>query len=246
MEISDNDINPNLPREAPAEEENSMAVLNAFGGGDVDPEGQPLGLDPDGGKAKLSGSTLAVAVVVVVGIGTLAAMKMTLKAVASDSGTAEAIQLVEDFMIKIDAAEAAGVQGPIEPINGDSSRIISELEADPTEYQVPSEEVQKNPFQMVGLPTPPSDARNTDTGPTAEELEAAELERLKSIVRGFTVDSITGTGERAVVFIDGDMYRVGQEIAGTGFTVAEVDGLDVIIRAPLNAPKPWAFRIRYE
>lgn len=245
MDISDNDLNPNLPSEVD-DTDDTMSMMSTFGGGDVDPEGQPLGLDPDAGKAKLSGSTLAVAVVVVLGVGALAAMKMTLKAVASDSGTAEAIQLVEDFMIKIDAAEQAGVQGPIEPINGDSTRIINELESDPTEFQVPTDEVQKNPFAMVGLPTPPPSDDNTDTGPTDEQLAEQQLERYKQIARGFTVNSISGTGERAAVVIDGELYRVGQVIGDSGFTIARVDGVNVIIRPPSDAMRNWEFPLRYE
>ena len=245
MDISDNDINPSLPG-AGEESEPTLSALSAFGGGDVDPEGQPLGLDPDAGRAKLSGSTLAVGVVVVIGIAVLAGMKMTLKAIASDDNAVEAIQLVEAFMVKMDAAEQAGAQGPIQRADGESTRIISELESDPTQFQVPPEQVQKNPFALTGVQRPERTDGSARGGPSAAELEAAELERLSRIARGFKIGSISGTGDRAVVFINGSMYRMGDEVDQTGFTIAEVDGLDVIVRVPTDAPKPWAFRLRYE
>lgn len=227
--------------------ENSMAVLSTFGGGDVSPEGQPLGMDPAASESKLSGSTLAVGAVIVVGVGLLfGVMKLTLNPGSTDATTAEAIQEIEAFMIQITAADATGTQGPIAPITGDSIQIIHELEADPTEHQVPVENVQKNPFEMAGIERPDTGGDEEVTGPTEEELIAAELERYMETARGFKVDSISGTGRRAVVFIDGSMYRIGDEIGDSGFTIAEVDGLTVVILTPADGMKQHHIRLRYE
>ncbi|MEM9416088.1 MAG: hypothetical protein AAGA29_11535 [Planctomycetota bacterium] len=225
--------------------ENTMAVLSHLGGGEPDPEGQPLGLDPDAGQSKLSGSTLAVGAVVLLGVGALFAMKMTLKAEATDASTAEAILEIDKYINDFTAAEATGNPSPIARINGESSQIINELQADPTEHQVPAEEVEKNPFELMGIVRDET-TTTTPTEPTQEELEARELAALQEIARGFTIDSISGSNERAVVFIDGAMYRIGDTIGDTGFTIAEVDGLVVIVRVPESASQPWAFRLHYE
>ncbi|XAL99524.1 hypothetical protein OT109_18340 [Phycisphaeraceae bacterium D3-23] len=243
MMMNDNELQ--VSNDDHDDSDNTMAVLSSLGGGDQEPEGQPLGLDPDAGRSKLSGSTLAVGAVVLVGVGALFAMKMTLKAEAVDATTAEAELAINVFMDQLAAAEATGVQGPIEQIGGESMQIINELKADPTAHQVPSEEVEKNPFELMGIVRAPV-IEDENTGPSQEELEARELEGLQAVARGFHVDSISGRGPRAVVFIDGAMYRIGDTIAGSGFTVAEVDGLDVVVRVPATASKPWAFRLHYE
>ncbi|MFI4860342.1 MAG: hypothetical protein ACIAXF_06645, partial [Phycisphaerales bacterium JB063] len=111
--------------------DNTMAVLSSLSGGEQEPEGQPIGLDPDAGRSKLSGSTLAVGAVVLVGVGALFAMKMTLKAEATDATTTEAILEIDKFINDLTAAEATGVQGPIAQIGGESTQIINELKADP-------------------------------------------------------------------------------------------------------------------
>ncbi|MFI4861760.1 MAG: hypothetical protein ACIAXF_13900, partial [Phycisphaerales bacterium JB063] len=159
--------------------------------------------------------------------------------------TTEAILEIDKFINDLTAAEATGVQGPIAQIGGESTQIINELKADPTAHQVPAEEVEKNPFELTGIVREPV-VDDNPTGPTAEELEARELAALQTTARAFHVDSISGSGARAVVFIDGAMYRIGDKIGDTGFTVAEVDGLDVIVRVPASASKPWAFRLHYE
>lgn len=224
------------------ETENTMAVLSSLGGGELEPEGQPLGLDTEASESKLSGSTLAVGVVVLVGVAALFAMKMTLKADAADSATTEAIQEIDKFMTDLVAAEVTGNQSPIQRVDGASETIINELSADPTEHQVPVEEVEKNPFEMMGLAAPPPVEDPVVTGPTPEE----QLENYKVIARTFNVDSISGSDERAVVFIDGAMYRIGDTIADSGFTVVAVDGLDVVIQVPADAPEAWKLRLRYE
>ena len=227
--------------------DNTMAVLNTLGGGDVSPEGQPLGMDPAANESKLSGSTLAVGAVILVGVSLLfVVMKMTLNPGSTDATTAEAIEEIERFMVEITAAEATGLQGPIEPITGDSVRIIHELEADPTAHQVPAEQVQKNPFELVGVVRPDRGEEEDTSGPTQAELEERELERYKEIARGFNVDSISGKDERAVVFISGNMYRVGDQIADTGFTISAVEGLVVIIQTPADGLKQHLIRLRYE
>jgi len=230
-------------------DETTMSVMSSINGG-VDEnlaDDALLGLDSSASKSKLNGSTLAVGVTIVVGVLGIIVMSRTLRTVSADDKTKEAMAKIEAFIGTEAAAESLGIQGAIDPITDESQRVIEQLEANPTDHQVPSEEVEKNPFALFPgiIPERTIDDGTTDPPPPLVDVDALKR-RHRQTAEGFHIDSISGSDERAVVFINGSMYRVGDEIQDTGFTVFKVEGLDVLVLAPEDETAPLAFRLHYE
>lgn len=218
---------------------NTMAVLNTLGGGeDAMAEGEPLGLDPDSGKAKLSGSTLAVGVVVVLGAVTLLGMKLTLGAISSDTSSAEAEAAITTFIATQTAAQQTGNDGPVKAPDAESQKVLEELNQDPTDHQVPAEEIESNPFDISEIVQRTTTTTTTDTGPTTDPREAA-VKRAQAAAAKLKVDGISGP----IVFIDGKDYRVGDNIDGGLFELTSIDGLTCIIRT--TDEHKIALRLRY-
>lgn len=211
------------------EGQHTMAVLSTLGGGGgeaVLAEGAPMGLDHEAGQAKLSGSTLAVGVVVVLGAATLFGMKMTLGSIVAGAGPAEAIAEIDSFIATHTAAQQTGNEGPIKAPDGESEQVLAELRQDPNANQIPPEDVKGNPFdisQIVQARTPkgPDGTAASTIDHRAEAVKRAQAEAGK-----LKIDGISGP----IVFIDGKDYRVGDTIAGGKFTLTSIDGLACIVR----------------
>lgn len=207
-----------------ADGQNTMAVLNTLGGGeDALAEGEPLGLDPEAGRAKISGSSLAVGVVVVLGAVALFGMRMTLNAIASSDDPTSAISEIEVFMAEIAAANKVGAQGPIKEPTDESRKVLDALKIDPTDHQIPAEEVESNPFDLSKIVTGP--APDPDTNPKPDEEKVAR-ERAKAVAAKLKVDAISGN----MAFINGDRYRVGDTIGSSGFKLVAIEGLTCKIK----------------
>lgn len=219
--------------------QNTMAVLSTLGGSgggdDVLPEGEPMGLDPEAGKAKVSGSSLAVGVVVVLGAATLLGMKLTLGAIAG-GGSDEAHAAIDNFMIQIESAKP-GDDGPIKAPTQESKQVLDELKQNPTDHQVPAEEVASNPFDISAIVHKEVETDNP-IAPKPDEREHA-IEIAKAAASRLKVDAISGE----MVFINGEQYRIGTEIGNSGFVLESVDGLTCIIRTTDRYKIP--IRLRY-
>ncbi|MEM6258532.1 MAG: hypothetical protein AAF711_10400 [Planctomycetota bacterium] len=227
----------------PTEDEgmNTMAVLSSLGGsGGEEPlaEGEPLGLDPDAGKAKLSGSTLAVGVVVVLGVVTLLGMKLTLGALNGGAGPSEAMAEIDSFIAKQTAAKENGVDGPIKAPDEESNQVLEELKQDPTDHQVPAEEVEKDPFVISQIVKPKVSDQPNEQGPATDPREIA-AQRAQAAASRLKIDGISGP----IVFIDGKDYRVGEVVGDGLFELVSIDGLTCIIRT--RDEYAIALRLRY-
>ena len=218
---------------------NTMAVLNTLGGGGDDPmaEGEPLGLDPDAGKAKLAGSTLAVGVVVVLGAVTLLGMKLTLGSIGVGSAPTDAMAEIDSFIATQNAAQKTGSDGPIKAPDAESQKVLEELNQDPTDHQVPAEEVETNPFDISEI-VQRKTTTTTDKGPVTDTRDDA-VRRAQAAAGKLKVDGISGP----IVFIDGKDYRVGDTIDGGQFELTSIDGLTCIIRT--TDEHRIALRLRY-
>ncbi|MGB0768164.1 MAG: hypothetical protein ACPGYV_10685 [Phycisphaeraceae bacterium] len=218
---------------------NTMAVLSTLGGGDdVNSEGEPLGLDPEAGKAKVSGSSLAVGVVVVLGAVTLLGMKLTLGSFTS-VGPSEAMAEIDSFIALQNAAQTTGVEGPVKAPDEESQKVLEELKQDPTDHQVPPEEVESNPFdisQIVARQAAPQ--QTEEAAPDTDPRELA-VKRARAAAGKLTIDGIAGT----IVFIDGKDYRAGDAIGDGTFELVSIDGLTCIIRT--TDEFKIALRLRY-
>ncbi len=220
---------------------NTMAVLSTLGGSggeETMAEGEPLGLDPDGGKAKLSGSSLAVGVVVVLGAVTLLGMKLTLGALSGGAGPSEAMAEIDSFIAKQSAAQQVGHDGPIKAPDEESQQVLEELKQNPTDHQVPAEEVETNPFDISNIVTRATVPNQTGNDPSADPREVA-VSRARTLAGKLQVDGISGQ----IVFIDGKDYRIGDTIGDGTFELAAIDGLTCIIRT--TDEHRIALRLRY-
>ena len=220
---------------------NTMAVLSTLGGSGGDDalaEGEALGLDPDGGKAKVSGSSLAVGVVVVLGAVTLLGMKLTLGAMNGGPGPSEAMAEIDSFIAKQSAAQQVGADGPIKAPDAESQQVIEELKHDLTDHQIPAEEVETNPFDISNLVARAAVPTDTGDDPSADPREIV-IKRAKTAAGSLQIDGISGQ----VVFIDGKDYRIGDTIGDGTFELATIDGLTCIIRT--TDEHRIALRLRY-
>ncbi len=224
-QYSDNEFSEPVPSD-PTEGQNTMAVLNTIGGGeDALAEGEPLGLDPGADKAKISGSSLAVGVVVVLGAVALFGMRLTLGAIASGDNPIEDIAQIEGFLATQAAAQQTGNDGPIKAPTDESRRVIDELNVDPTDNQVPAEEVKTNPFDLSQIVAKAKPDTPNDTDPQGNEKTIA-MKRAMQEKSKLKVDSISGQ----MAFINGDLYRVGEKIGNSGFVLESIEGLKCKIR----------------
>lgn len=220
--------------------ENTMAVLSTLGGGDdALPEGEPLGLDTSASKAKFSGSTLAVGVVVVVGAASLFGMKLTLGAIGVDTDPATAIAEIDGFIATHQATMSKASTDPSSATDQESQRVLEELKQDPTDHQIPADKVNTNPFDLSAIVATQTVPGSTgEPTPTADPRLAA-IERAKKAASTLKLNMISGE----IVYIDGEMYRIGQEIGDTGFKLDSIDGLTCIVRTTDEFELP--FRLRY-
>lgn len=237
-----NENNDEFSDEADDAGMNTMAVLSTLGGSggdDAMAEGDLLGLDPGAGKAKLSGSSLAVGVVVVLGAVTLLGMKLTLGAMNGGAGPSEAIAEIDSFLITQNAAAQVGADGPIKAPDAESTQVLEELKQDPTDHQVPAEEVETNPFDISNLVTRAVVPTETGGDPSVDPREAAKA-RAKIAAGRLHVDGISGQ----IVFIDGKDYRIGDAIGDGTFELVSIDGLTCIICTKDEHRVPLRLRYR--
>lgn len=223
---TENDENTTDDQTGSDGEMNTMAVLNTLGGDEVTPEGEPLGLDPEAGQSKLSGSTLAVGVVVVLGAVALLGMKLSLGSIAGGADPSEAEAAIGQFISLHEAAQKTGADGPIKPADEESERVLEELKQNPTDHQVPAEEVQTNPFDISGIVAQTTTDGGTGANTPAPDSKAAAKERARRVAAKFKIDAISGN----VVFINGDRYRIGEPIGNSGFVLESVEGLTCVVR----------------
>lgn len=201
--------------------QNTMAVLNTLSGGeDALAEGEPLGLDPNADKSKLSGSTLAVGVVIVLAIAALFGMRMTLGAIAGDSNPSEAMAAIDTWIKTQEAAVKQGKEGPIKAPNDESKKVLDELKQDPTKKQVPADEVKTDPFDLSNIVKPTAVGPNPTPGPSSDP-RAVAIAQANTKKQQLKVDSISGK----MAFINGDLYRVGDKIGDGYFILESIEGL---------------------
>jgi hypothetical protein len=222
------DNDPTLDTQDDADGQNTMAVLNTLGGGDEAlPEGEPLGLDAVADKPKMSGSTLAVGVVIVLGAAALLGMRMTLGAIAGGENPIEDITQIENFLQTQAAAVKTGAEGPIKATDQESAMVLEELRQDPTEHQVPADEVETNPFDFSNIVAqqPKQTGPGDNAGPAVDPRAVATADAKRRAAQ-LQVDSISGN----MAFINGELYRVGEQIGDSGFSLEAIDGLKCIIQ----------------
>lgn len=241
MNLYTGENNDDLAQDVDTDGENTMAVLSTLGGGgggdDVLPEGEPLGLDDSTEQAKLSGSTLAVGVVVVLGALSLVGMKLTLGAIGVDTDPASAIAEIDGF---IASHQSTGMdQNQADRSDQESKQVLEELKQNPTDHQIPAEKIATNPFDLSQIVKRQTTNKGGKPATPTADPRAVAIEQARRVASKFKVDMISGQ----IVYIDGEMYRIGDEIGKSGFKLESVDGLTCIIRTTDEHKLP--FRLRY-
>lgn len=115
----------------------------------------------------------------------------------------------------------------------DHEKLLADLNASHVEHQVPSEQVQKNPFRMPELrpgtpdqPVTKAPTRDLAAEKAAQELadRQARIDTLLSTLRVYTVLS----GARGVARIGDETVRVGDTLADL-FVVTAIEGREVLV-----------------
>ncbi|MFW6060569.1 MAG: hypothetical protein ACODAQ_10325 [Phycisphaeraceae bacterium] len=204
--------------------EQQMQAMSMLGGASR-PEGLPRADDSDfadvdgAGGSGISQSTILVVVVLVIAVGSLYAMRLTQGDLSDTDSQIEA--KIEQTLIKLGNPEAMSADSPLRPENlqalfRDTDQIISTLEIDLTGRQVPSDEIQKNPFELAIDRSQPADPD------AAAGRRQAELERLREELSQLNLQSVMGDGDGAIAVIGGEFYQVGQTVGS--FEITAVDG----------------------
>ena len=238
MNLYAQDNDTDQMQDVDADGENTMAVLSTLGGGgDALPEGEAIGLDAVAKKTKISGSGLAVGVVVVLGALSLVGMKLTLGVIGVGTDPATAIAEIDGFI----ATYQSSPQSTVDTGSQDqqSKQVLEELKQDPNAYQIPAEQVQTNPFDLgnVFASQTTTDGTTTKT-PTLSSRQVA-IEEAQRVASKLKVDMISGK----IAYIDGQMYRIGDAIGKTGFKLESIEGLTCKIRT--TDEHKLLFRLRY-
>ncbi|MEM9296536.1 MAG: hypothetical protein AAGA57_12095, partial [Planctomycetota bacterium] len=142
--------------EGSAEDNESLSMLGGFGG-EVQPEGEPLGLEGPS-TPKVPQTVWVVGGLIIVGAGALLGMRLTQSPMAADAATQETVAQVDAFVQKMGDPTSVDPADPFHKDNLDNlvdtaDEIAARLNADHSEKLVPVHEVSKNPFRF-GFPKP--------------------------------------------------------------------------------------------
>lgn len=186
----------------------------AAGGGEVvDPEAL-LGLDAAPKRAIPFGTLLIAGVAIAAG-GMLYGMRQI--------GLGPRLSIAEGPTIKLPE-----VRGP----KVDHQRLLEDLNAARTTHQVPSGQVKKNPFQLIGMALIPSTAytgeedsvRQMRENRERSAKERAEYERaVAEEFKKFELNAVLG-GAQPVARINGTLYRLGEKV-GKHYTLKAINSL---------------------
>lgn len=210
------------PADAPGDDDAAAAalrldMLGAHGDGSLEPP-----------KRSLVGSQNALLLVVVLAAGgALFAMRFL------GMGPKSALA---GWSVKMPQYD---VDKPRDPNNSDHKKVIAELSESRITAQVPTELVQRNPFEMEGV-LKTAVQKPGPTGMTPEQIAAqkAEEERKRAEARArdiqaelvtFNVASVL-IGAVPVARINGELVRVGDRL-GEFFVVKDIHGRGVVLEA---------------
>lgn len=209
---------PQMTLEAPltpgAESKPDASGHPGAGGEPVDAEGL-LGLDA-APKKSIPFSTILIAAVVLVAGGMLYGMRQI--------GLGPRVTLAKDLpSVKLPDSRASRV---------DHQRLLEDLNSARTTQQVPSGQVKKNPFQLLGMALIPATAYTGEEESLRAIREQRErtakekAEYAKSVadeVKKLELNAVLG-GSQPVARINGSLYRLGDKV-GKFHTLKAINSL---------------------
>ena len=163
-------------------------------------------------------SALLIAIVAVVAGGILFTMKVSTGGQAA-TASAASMAKIETFLQKAEQPELLSETDPMHPKNleamFETSAIVQKIATDYSEKGVEIDELQKNPFAMVGPAK-----KEAAVADTSEADRTRRLGELRREAEDLDLQSMMGSGSRSVAVIDGKFYRVGDQLGS--FKVARM------------------------
>ncbi|MCC6683113.1 MAG: hypothetical protein IT445_19625 [Phycisphaeraceae bacterium] len=205
----------------------SLSMLAGSGSfGEVDPAAAG---SADTGRNFLGQTTLLIVVVALVAAGSLYAMRLT-QGIEPKDDSRELEARMDNWITKLSSPDKVDPRDPIHPDNlgllfQDASQVLTLLNSDSTEHQVPIRYVKKNPFLFSFDEEQPID---TIADANATELALARRRlQLEQSLSKYRVDSIM-IGRRSVAIINNQMVQVGDHLGD--FVVESIEPMQVIVR----------------
>ena len=209
------------------ESERTMSLM----GGVVEglPEAGGADFDEPPKRKSLSHGTLLVLGAMLVGGGSLYAMRATQG--GEDAGSKEVEARIEQALAKLSNPASMGKDDPLSPqnINGlfkDTDAIVESMSFDLTARQVPIEFVKQNPFV---LPIEKSAvAAKGDVKPVVDRRDEVRRKKLATEFKDLKLQTVMD-GRVPIAIINGQLLQSGQTIGS--FTVKSIYGTNVQLEA---------------
>ncbi|MEM6855262.1 MAG: hypothetical protein AAF593_12720, partial [Planctomycetota bacterium] len=218
FEDFDNPLN-----ETGSEEPQSMSLMGGIAGGGALPGGEFAVGEGNESKKIAQQSMLIGLTVTVVAFGALMLMRVTQSDANASSVSAETMKFMTDLDNRIANMDKMATSDPLNPVNikrlfQDTDDIVAAIEDDPTEKQVPLDQVQMNPFTPVNAK--PAAEVVVDDKAIQEAQRKAQLQALYGELARVEIQSLVG-GKRPAAFIGGDLLKVGDRVGS--FVIKDID-----------------------
>ncbi len=214
-----------------------VAIPDAVDGGGVRSVGFAGELSASGTASRsLNTTAIVLGIIVLAGVASIMSMRWVATANAdSDAGTDTQglLAMLPELRRAVDEADA-------------DSQQLSIMRNNPTERQVPSSDLQKDPFVIPAVDKKPEveavTAPRGPVGPTPEELRAQHRATIEQAANSVRVSSVL-SGVSPMAIIDGVAIRVGDSLPVDEweFTVAAITSegvtltyMDPLLKAPVS------------
>ncbi|MEO0513936.1 MAG: hypothetical protein AAF086_01410 [Planctomycetota bacterium] len=214
------------------DEPQSMSLMGGIAGGGALPGGE-FAMGADNENKKLTQQSILIGLTVtVVAFGALMLMRVTQKDASAAGVSAETMQFMTELDSRIANMDKMAASDPLNPVNikrlfQDTDDIVAAIQDDPTEKQVPLDQVQMNPFTVVNAK--PTRTVVVDDAAVLEAQRATKLQTLYGELARIEIQSLVGGG-RPAAFIAGDLYKVGDKIGS--FVIRDIDNRRIVFDAP--------------
>lgn len=202
-------------------------------GGQQNLHGGDFAADMSGGTYSARGSKLGgvllIACLIIVGAGSLWAMRMAGGAPAPDQKQLDTQRKIDSALAKLkDRVKAKNSAQAGQDPYGDTDSVVALFLTDPSDKQVNIDEIQKNPFELTGMEKKAAAApvKKDQTDP-----REAKLKKLREELKKYTLQSVLNGSEKLAV-VSGNILRVGDKIGS--FTLVDVSGRGVKLSAENN------------
>lgn len=226
FEEFDNPLN-----ETGSDEPQSMSLMGGIASGGGALPGGEFSLGEGNESKKIAQQSVLIGLTVtVVAFGALMLMRVTQNDASAASVSADTMQFMTDLESRIENMDKLGTSDPLNPENlkklFDTDDIVAAIEDDPTEKQVPIDQVQMNPFTSVNAK--PAAQVVVDDAAILEAQRVTKLQALYGELTSIEIQSLVG-GKRPAAFIGGDLLKVGDKIGS--FIIRDIDNRRIVFDA---------------